>query len=222
MAYPFRLSNVYLISAGTTIGGLMQGFDVSSMSAIIGTNRYKEYFHNPGSVLQGGVTASMAGGSLLGALFSSWTSDRYGRRDSLFATTLRSNMFFLSQDLPRRDHPTPYPREFSLPGHLLQLELQLRAHLLHHACVSEHPCIFGTLCLAAALHVFLLFRETCGKSLEEIGDIFDRQGTWAFRLLLCELHTRLRDDVRLNQGYPRSLPCDSDEFTILDTDVLLS
>ncbi|KAJ5386912.1 hypothetical protein N7509_009453 [Penicillium cosmopolitanum] len=77
-------SNVYLISGLTTIGGLIQGFDVSSMSAIIGTNQYKEYFHKPNAVLQGGITASMAGGSLLGSLVSSWTSDRFGRRDSLF------------------------------------------------------------------------------------------------------------------------------------------
>jgi Na+/melibiose symporter and related transporters len=78
------LSNVYLISGLTTVGGLIQGFDVSSMSAIIGTDQYKTYFSKPDSVLQGGITASMAGGSLLGSLFSSWTSDRFGRRDSLF------------------------------------------------------------------------------------------------------------------------------------------
>ncbi|KAJ5590361.1 hypothetical protein N7450_004333 [Penicillium hetheringtonii] len=77
-------SNVYLISGLTTIGGLIQGFDVSSMSAIIGTDQYKEYFNKPNAVLQGGITASMAGGSLLGSLVSSWTSDRFGRRDSLF------------------------------------------------------------------------------------------------------------------------------------------
>lgn len=34
-----KLSNVYLISALATIGGLIQGFDVSSMSAIIGTEQ---------------------------------------------------------------------------------------------------------------------------------------------------------------------------------------
>jgi MFS family permease len=79
-----KLSNVYIVSGLATIGGLIQGFDVSSMSAIIGTDQYKEFFHKPNSVAQGGITASMAGGSLLGALFSSWTSDRFGRRDSLF------------------------------------------------------------------------------------------------------------------------------------------
>ncbi|KAJ5815699.1 hypothetical protein N7474_007476 [Penicillium riverlandense] len=79
-----RLSNVYLISGLATIGGLIQGFDVSSMSAIIGTPQYKEYFNKPDAVLQGGITASMAGGSLLGSLVSSWTSDHFGRRDSMF------------------------------------------------------------------------------------------------------------------------------------------
>ncbi|CAG8933155.1 unnamed protein product [Penicillium salamii] len=79
-----KLSNVYIVSGLATIGGLIQGFDVSSMSAIIGTDQYKSYFHKPNPVAQGGITASMAGGSLLGSLFSSWTSDRYGRRDSLF------------------------------------------------------------------------------------------------------------------------------------------
>ncbi|KAJ5676183.1 hypothetical protein N7462_009080 [Penicillium macrosclerotiorum] len=78
------LNNVYLISGLTTIGGLIQGFDVSSMSAIIGTEQYKTYFNRPNSVMQGGITASMAGGSLLGSLVSSWTSDSHGRRDSLF------------------------------------------------------------------------------------------------------------------------------------------
>ena len=37
MAGSFRVSNVYLISFLATLGGLMQGFDVASMSAIIGT-----------------------------------------------------------------------------------------------------------------------------------------------------------------------------------------
>ncbi|KAL1989240.1 hypothetical protein VTN96DRAFT_2 [Rasamsonia emersonii] len=79
-----KFSNVHLITGLATIGGLIQGFDVSSMSAIIGTKQYKSYFHNPNSVLQGGITASMAGGSLLGSIFSTFISDRFGRRDSLF------------------------------------------------------------------------------------------------------------------------------------------
>lgn len=38
--------------------------------------------------MQGGITASMAGGSLLGSILSSWTGDRFGRRDTLFAACI--------------------------------------------------------------------------------------------------------------------------------------
>lgn len=39
-----------------TIGGALFGFDVSSMSAWIGTDQYLEYFNSPDSDLQGGVS----------------------------------------------------------------------------------------------------------------------------------------------------------------------
>lgn len=95
-----RITNLYVVCGLATIGGLLQGFDVSSLSAILATpqvsssrlwNRtypptlaqYKSYFSSPDSVTQGGITAAMAGGSLLGSLVASWTGDRFGRRDSL-------------------------------------------------------------------------------------------------------------------------------------------
>lgn len=43
-------------------------------------------------------------------------------------------------------------------------------------------CIFGTLCLVAMLHVFLLFQESCGRSLEEMNDVFDNESIWAFKV----------------------------------------
>lgn len=42
-------------------------------------------------------------------------------------------------------------------------------------------CVFGTFCTVAAIHVFLLFPETCGKSLEEIDEIFSNHSIWAFK-----------------------------------------
>jgi hypothetical protein len=41
--------------------------------------------------------------------------------------------------------------------------------------------VFGTFCTVAAIHVFLLFPETCGKSLEEIDEVFNNQSIWAFK-----------------------------------------
>jgi len=58
------------------------------MSLVIGTSQYSKYFHDPSGVRQGGITAAMAGGSILGALASGYISNKIGRRDavSLFKT----------------------------------------------------------------------------------------------------------------------------------------
>lgn len=68
------------------------------MSAIIPTNQYKCYFNQgplgppfdnsencsgPRADVQGGITASMAGGSWLGALVSGFISDVLGRKKSI-------------------------------------------------------------------------------------------------------------------------------------------
>lgn len=70
----FVITNPYALAALACTGGLLFGFDVSSMSAIIGTRNYLVYFSNtevtlapdgglessgPDSDVQGGITASM-------------------------------------------------------------------------------------------------------------------------------------------------------------------
>lgn len=78
-----KVYNVYVIGLVACISGFMFGFDISSMSSMIGTSHYQEYFNHPSSTAQGGITASMAGGSFLGSLISPNFSDAYGRRFSL-------------------------------------------------------------------------------------------------------------------------------------------
>ncbi|KAI9757170.1 MAG: DNA-directed RNA polymerase [Chaenotheca gracillima] len=80
----YKFSNVYVLAAFGTIGGALFGFDISSMSAWIGTESYLDYFDNPDATLQGGITASMSAGSFVGALGAGFLSDRLGRRWSLF------------------------------------------------------------------------------------------------------------------------------------------
>ncbi|CAG82797.1 general substrate transporter [Yarrowia lipolytica] len=75
-----KLHNPYLTAAVATMGGLLFGFDISSVSAFVDTKPYKEYFGYPTSIQQGGITASMAGGSFLSSLVAGWISDRLGRR----------------------------------------------------------------------------------------------------------------------------------------------
>jgi MFS family permease len=67
-----------------TVGGMLFGFDISSMSAIVGTDQYIEYFDNPHGVIQGAIGSSLAAGSVLGSLMAGPISDRFGRRDSIF------------------------------------------------------------------------------------------------------------------------------------------
>ncbi|CAC9891427.1 unnamed protein product [Aureobasidium pullulans] len=87
----YQTGNVYTIAAISIIGGGLFGFDISSMSAIIATQPYKCYFNQQGfndvgecigpkADVQGGITASMAGGSWLAALCSGYLSDRLGRK----------------------------------------------------------------------------------------------------------------------------------------------
>lgn len=78
-----QIYNIYVIGVIACISGMMFGFDISSMSSMIGTQVYKDYFDSPDSLTQGGITASMAGGSLLGSLISPNFSDAYGRKVSM-------------------------------------------------------------------------------------------------------------------------------------------
>ncbi|KAI5239556.1 putative MFS glucose transporter [Aureobasidium subglaciale] len=89
-----KIGNVYFIAAIAIIGGALFGFDISSMSAIIATQPYKCYFNQQGlndagecigprADVQGGITASMAGGSWLAALCSGYLSDRLGRKPAV-------------------------------------------------------------------------------------------------------------------------------------------
>jgi MFS family permease len=50
------------------------------MSGVLGTEAYRRYFGAPQSYLQGGITASMPAGSLVGSLISSFIADRYSRK----------------------------------------------------------------------------------------------------------------------------------------------
>lgn len=67
---------------------MLFGFDVSSMSAWIGTDQYLDYFDHPSSNLQGGITASMSAGSLVGALIAGFLADPFGRKGALQIASL--------------------------------------------------------------------------------------------------------------------------------------
>ncbi|KAL4771972.1 general substrate transporter [Aspergillus nidulans var. acristatus] len=82
--------NVYFLCGFMTLGGGLFGFDISSMSGVLGTAAYNNYFQvGGGNYKQGGITCAMPFGSLVGALASSFLADKYSRVTAIqFSSTL--------------------------------------------------------------------------------------------------------------------------------------
>ncbi|KAL9081459.1 MAG: hypothetical protein Q9157_000017 [Trypethelium eluteriae] len=78
-----KIYNTYFLAIVSTIGGMLFGFDISSMSAIVGTDQYIWYFNNPHGVTQGAIGSALAAGSIVGAAAAGFISDKFGRRDSI-------------------------------------------------------------------------------------------------------------------------------------------
>ncbi|KAH8432719.1 sugar porter family MFS transporter [Aspergillus melleus] len=75
-----KFYNVYFLCSFITLGGGLFGFDISSMSGVLGTNAYTNYFQvGSGQYKQGAITCAMPFGSLVGALCSSFIADKYSR-----------------------------------------------------------------------------------------------------------------------------------------------
>lgn len=80
--------NTYFLAIIATVGGMLFGFDISSMSAIIGTTQYTDYFNDPHGIIQGAIGSALAAGSVIGAVFAGPLSDKISRRDSIFVACL--------------------------------------------------------------------------------------------------------------------------------------
>ena len=87
MQFP-KIYNTYFLAIVATIGGMLFGFDISSMSAIIGTSQYVDYFNDPHGIIQGAIGSALAAGSVVGAIFAGPLSDWLGRRDAIFVACL--------------------------------------------------------------------------------------------------------------------------------------
>lgn len=83
-----KVYNTYFVAIIATVGGMLFGFDISSMSAIISTDQYIDYFNNPHGVRQGAINSALAAGSVVGSLIAGPVSNKIGRRDSIFFACL--------------------------------------------------------------------------------------------------------------------------------------
>ncbi|KAK5134514.1 hypothetical protein LTR08_006431 [Meristemomyces frigidus] len=78
-----KIYNTYFVACVATVGGMLFGFDISSMSAIIGIEQYNVYFNQPTGIIQGTIGAALAAGSIVGSAIAGPISNRIGRRNSI-------------------------------------------------------------------------------------------------------------------------------------------
>jgi MFS family permease len=78
-----KIYNTYFIAFVATVGGMLFGFDISSMSAIIGTKQYRDFFDEPAGIRQGAIGSSLAAGSIAGSIIAGPISDAIGRRKAI-------------------------------------------------------------------------------------------------------------------------------------------
>ncbi|KAK3672220.1 hypothetical protein LTR78_007973 [Recurvomyces mirabilis] len=77
-----KVYNVYFLAIISTVGGMLFGFDISSISAIVVTDQYITYFDNPAGAYQGAIGSALAAGSIIGCLIAGPISNKIGRRDA--------------------------------------------------------------------------------------------------------------------------------------------
>ncbi|RSL41838.1 hypothetical protein CEP53_012518 [Fusarium sp. AF-6] len=83
-----KITNTYFVALVATVGGMLFGFDISSIAALVIRPQYIEYFDNPSGVRQGAIGSALAAGSVFGSLIAGPISDKWGRRDSIMFACL--------------------------------------------------------------------------------------------------------------------------------------
>ncbi|KAF4554648.1 High-affinity glucose transporter-like protein 1 [Elsinoe fawcettii] len=83
-----KIYNTYFVALIATLGGMLFGFDISSISALIGSTQYRTYFNEPAGIIQGAIGSALAAGSVVGSIIAGPISNKIGRRDSIMFACL--------------------------------------------------------------------------------------------------------------------------------------
>ncbi|RYO97910.1 hypothetical protein DL765_011035 [Monosporascus sp. GIB2] len=83
-----KIANTYFVACIATVGGMLFGFDISSMAAIVTSRQYRDFFNSPSGVTQGAIGSALAAGSVIGSLMAGPISDKIGRRDAIMFACL--------------------------------------------------------------------------------------------------------------------------------------
>ena len=83
-----QITNVHAVCAFASIGGGLFGYDIASMSGVLGTSAYSHFFDYPKGAVQGLITCCMPFGSIFGALITSVVADRFSRKVAIQTASL--------------------------------------------------------------------------------------------------------------------------------------
>ncbi|KAH6998172.1 hypothetical protein BKA56DRAFT_626741 [Ilyonectria sp. MPI-CAGE-AT-0026] len=92
-----KITNIYFVAMVATVGGMLFGFDISSMAAIVTTEQYIDYFDNPSGVKQDAIGSALAAGF-------------WGRRDSTAVQVATNGFGSLVAGRSSTVSPTILPR----------------------------------------------------------------------------------------------------------------
>ncbi|KAG5440374.1 hypothetical protein PCK2_000507 [Pneumocystis canis] len=76
----YTIYHPVVVAVAATVGAMLFGFDISSVSAFINAQQYREYFNYPTAFVQGLITSAMPAGSALASLFSGFVTNRIGHK----------------------------------------------------------------------------------------------------------------------------------------------
>lgn len=68
------------VASAATIGAMLFGFDISSMSAFLAAPQYLDYFNRPSPLLQGIIISSVPAGSAVSSFFSGFITNKIGHK----------------------------------------------------------------------------------------------------------------------------------------------
>ncbi|KIL60510.1 hypothetical protein M378DRAFT_167994 [Amanita muscaria Koide BX008] len=80
----------YIVGTFASIGGILCGSGIASMSGLLTNNAYQNVFAYPGAAAQGAIVASLPAGSVAGALAAMQLADRLGRKKTIILSGLIS------------------------------------------------------------------------------------------------------------------------------------
>ncbi|KAJ2403587.1 hypothetical protein J3F80_005422 [Coemansia sp. RSA 2526] len=73
----------YLTCSISSLGGFMFGYDTGVLASILEFDKWKSYFHHPGSIGVGVIVSALTAGCFVGSLIAGRIADKYSRKRTI-------------------------------------------------------------------------------------------------------------------------------------------